>query len=422
MKKMTAIVVGYGARGATYASFAMDHADQMEIVAIADPNPVRQQTAKERHGLRDENIYNSWEDIVQQPKLADFAIVGTQDTLHFAPAMALIEKGYHLLLEKPMAPTPEECEQITLAAERKGVWVVVCHVLRFTQFWLAIKDIIDAGKLGTVLNIQHMENVGHIHQSHSFVRGNWRNSAESNCMLMQKCCHDMDILQWLLGKKCKKVQSFGGLHYFCRDNMPEGAPDRCVKGCPVADTCHYNAVKIYYDDKENLWFRSVAASTIDMPSDEQVMEAITTGPYGRCVYQCDNDVVDHQTVNLEFEGGCTVAFSMNAFNEGGRFIRIFGTEGELVTKDQKTLELYCFATKTWQTIDLTSYGNDITSGHGGGDTGIMEDFLSLMRTGKPSKSICPVRTSYENHLIVFAAEKSRLTDRVVLLEEYDSRV
>ena len=420
MKKMKAIVVGYGARGSTYAAYAMDHPDELEIVAIADPNPVRQQTAKQRHSLKDENIYNTWEDIVQQPKLADFAIVGTQDTMHFGPAMALIEKGYHLLLEKPMAPTPEECKQITLAAERKGVWVVVCHVLRFTQFWLAIKNIIDEGRLGTVLNIQHMENVGHIHQSHSFVRGNWRNSAESNCMLMQKCCHDMDILQWLLGKKCKKVQSFGGLHYFCRENMPEGAPDFCVKGCPAADTCHYNAIKIYYDDKENLWFRSVAASTIDMPSDEQVMAAITSGPYGRCVYQCDNDVVDHQTVNLEFEGGCTVAFSMNAFNQGGRFIRIFGTEGELVTRDQKTLELFSFDTKTWQTIDITAYGNDITSGHGGGDTGIVKDFLSLMRSGQPSKSICPVRTSYENHLIVFAAEQSRLTDRVVLLEEYDN--
>ena len=201
--------------------------------------------------------------------------------------------------------------------------------------------------------------------------------------------------------------------------MPEGAPDRCVKGCPVADTCHYNAKKLYFDDKDNLWFRSVAAQTIDMPTDEQVMEAITYGPYGRCVYQCDNDVVDHQVVNMQFAGGCTASFSMNAFNEGGRFIRIFGTEGELVSSmEQSELRLFSFATQKWESIQISAYGNDITSGHGGGDTGIMVDMLSLVRGEEPSYSICPLRTSYENHLIAFAAEESRLTNRVISLKDY----
>lgn len=419
MKKLTAIVVGYGSRGATYASYAMEHPEELEIVAVADPNSIRRQTAKERHGLSDANLYSSWEELAAQPKQADFAIIGTQDNMHYSPAMALIETGYHLLLEKPMAPTPWECEQITLAAERKGVQVVVCHVLRFTQFWRAIKNLILAGRLGKVMSVVHMENVGHIHQSHSFVRGNWRNAEESSCMILAKSCHDMDILQWILDKKCVQIQSFGGLHHFCRENMPEGAPDRCVKGCPAAEQCHYNAVKLYYEDKENLWFRSVAAKTIDMPTDEQVMEAITSGPYGRCVYRCDNDVVDHQMVNMEFEGGCTVAFSMTAFNEGGRFIRIFGTEGELVSsRDQKALELFSFDTRTWETIDITAYGNDITSGHGGGDTGIMVDILSLLRGEQPSYSICPVRTSYENHLIAFAAEESRQQNKIVSLQDY----
>ena len=419
MKKLTAIVAGYGSRGSRYASFAVQHPEQLEIVAVADPNPTRQKTAKELHSLDDSMVFDSWEQLAALPKVADFAIVATQDSMHVGPALALIEKGYHLLLEKPMAPNAEDCEKITLAAERKGVKVVVCHVLRFTHFWRAIKDVILAGKLGKILNIVHMENVGHIHQSHSFVRGNWSNSERSSCMLLQKSCHDMDILQWLLGEKCEQVQSFGGLHHFCRENMPEGAPDRCVKGCPVADTCHYNAKKLYFDDKDNLWFRSVAAQTIDMPTDEQVMEAITYGPYGRCVYQCDNDVVDHQVVNMQFTGGCTASFSMNAFNEGGRFIRIFGTEGELVSSmEQSELRLFSFATQKWESIQISAYGNDITSGHGGGDTGIMIDMLSLVRGEEPSYSICPLRTSYENHLIAFAAEESRLTNRVISLKDY----
>ena len=420
MKKLTAVVVGFGGRGATYAKYSISNPDELQIVAVAEPNPVRLETARQRHNIPADKLYTSWKDLAAQPKMADFAIIATQDNMHYEPALALIDKGYHLLLEKPMAPTPQECRDITEAAERKGVKVVVCHVLRFTPFWKTIKNVIDSGRLGKVMSIIATENVGHIHQSHSYVRGDWRNTAESSCMIMAKCCHDMDILQWLLGTKCKYIQSFGSLSHFNRDNQPAGAPDYCVKGCPVADTCHYNAIKLYYDDKENLWFRRAAAQTLDMPTDEQVMEAITPGPYGRCVYCCDNDVVDHQVVNMEFEDGCTVSFSMNAFNKGGRYILIYGTEGELTTAlDQEYLELFSFATQQRETIDISLTGNDIDSGHGGGDTGIMVDILSLLRGETPSNSICEVRTSYENHLIGFAAEESRLRNQVVSLEEYE---
>lgn len=419
MKKLTAVVAGFGGRGAIYSSYAMDHPDELEIVAVADPNPLRRETAQKRHHIGADRLYTTWEDLAAQPKLADFAIVATQDNMHCAPALALIEKGYHLLLEKPMAPTPQECKAITEAAERKGVHVVVCHVLRFTEFYRAIRDILDSGRLGRVMSVIASENVGHIHQSHSFVRGDWRNTEESTCMIMAKCCHDMDILQWLLGKKCTQVQSFGRLSHFGPANRPAGAPDYCVRGCPVADTCHYNAVKLYLEDKENLWFRRTAAQTIDMPTDAQVLEAITTGPYGRCVYACDNDVVDHQVVNLEYEDGCTVSFSMNAFNQGGRAIHIYGTEGELKgSTESKKLELFSFATGQWETVDIRRSGNDITSGHGGGDTGIMVDLLSLLRGETPSKSVCDVRTSYENHLTGFAAEAARLSNSVISLDDY----
>ena len=420
MKKLTAVVIGYGGRGSTYARYAMEHPEELDIVGVAEPNPIRRETAQKRHNIPGNRLYLTWEDLAAQPKMADFAIVSTQDNMHYAPALALIDKGYHLLLEKPMAPTPEECKDITEAAEKKGVKVVVCHVLRFTPFWRAVKNVILEGRLGKIMSIIGMENVGHIHQSHSFVRGDWRNTAESTCMIMAKCCHDMDIYQWLLGQKCKQVQSFGTLTHFTKENQPAGAPNRCIEGCPVADTCHYNSLKLYLDDKENLWFRRTAAQTIDMPTDEQIVDALKNGPYGRCVYCCDNDVVDHQVVNLEYEDGCTLSFTMNAFNEGGRSLRIFGTEGELVSsKDQKTLELFSFKTQKWETIDISLVGNDITSGHGGGDTGIMIDTLSLFRGETPSYSICDVRTSYENHITGFAAEESRLRNQVISLADYE---
>jgi len=423
MKKLSAVVVGFGGRGATYAKYAMEHPQELEILAVADPNPTRRETAAQRHGIPEEKLYTTWEELAAQPKMADFAILATQDNMHHAPALALIEKGYHLLLEKPMAPTARECKEITEAAERKGVKVVVCHVLRFTNLWRAIKKAIDDGRLGKIMSVIAMENVGHIHQSHSFVRGDWRNTEESTCMIMAKCCHDMDILQWLLGSRCVQVQSFGSRSHFRPENRPEGAPDRCIEGCPHGDSCYYNAVKLYLEDKENLWFRRTAAQTIDMPTDEQVVEALKTGWYGRCVYACDNDVVDHQVVNMQFDDGCTVSFTMNAFNEGGRGIRVFGTKGELVYEPgAEVLKIFPFETRQWEDIPFKGVGNDITSGHGGGDTGIMIDLLALLRGETPSKSVCEVRTSYENHLIGFAAEQARLENRVVSLADFDRSI
>lgn len=418
MKKLTAIAVGYGMRTTAYAKYAVEHPDELEVVAVAEPVENKRNYAKELHNLPEDKVFTDWKQFAELPKLADFAIIGTQDNMHFEPAMMLIEKGYNLLLEKPMAPTPQECKKIAEAAEKKGVKVVVCHVLRFTKFWHKVKDIIDNGDLGDIVSVTHFENVGNLHQSHSFVRGNWRNSKESAPMILAKSCHDMDLLQWLIGKECNKIQSFGSLSYFNENNRPEGAPDYCVQGCPKADECYYNAVKVYYDDKENDWFRGVAANKVN-PTDEDVMEAITNGPYGRCVFACDNDVVDHQVVNMEFEGGVTVSFSMNAFNLGGRHIKIFGTGGELYgDMEENTIDVYSFKTKKITRYENDKIVGDITGGHGGGDTGIMVDLIKYINGEPTGKSICDVRTSYMNHILSFAAEEARVTGNIIDVKKY----
>ena len=425
MKKITAISIGYGGRASTYCNYAKEHPEELEIVAVADPNPARRQLAAEKHQLSEDRLYTTWEDLAAQPKMADFAIIGTQDNMHYAPAMALIEQGYNLLLEKPMAPTPKECKDITEAAERKGVKVIVCHVLRFTPLWRTIKNLIKEGRLGRIISIIAMENVGHLHQAAGYVRGPWRRAEDSSCMIMAKCCHDMDLLQWLVGKKCKQVQSFGKLSYFNRENRPEGAPTYCIDGCPHGETCHYNAVKFYIEDEvSHEWFQSYLKTHFDSSVTEE--DALRMDCYGRCVFDCDNDVVDHQVVNMEYEDGCTVSFTMCAFNEGGRFIRIFGTDGELVANTQKSeIELFTFGSKPWtdekqkwETIPV----EEAQSGHGGGDTGIMVDILSLLRGETPTDSVCDVRVSYENHLAGFAAEESRLTNQVINLKAYEESI
>lgn len=426
MKKLTAVILGYGGRGSIYGRYALEQPQQLQIVAVADSLETKREQAREHFGLPEQRVFSDWHRLADCDRLADFAIVTLQDSLHYEAALALIDKGYHLLLEKPMGVTPAQCKAITEAAEKRGVQVVVCHVLRFTRFWQGIKEVLDAGTLGEVMSVIHMENVGNVHQSHSFVRGNWRNAAESTPMILAKCCHDMDILQWLIGKDCKRVQSFGSLTHFTKENRPEGAPERCLMGCPAESTCPYQVQRVYMQNKDDGFtriLRSVVANTTEPPEDAAVMEALRTGPYGRCVYACDNDVVDHQVVNLEFEGGCTVSFTMNAFNYGGRFIRIFGTKGELVgDMEACTLQLYSFADCSWSAVKLQKVGQGIEAGHGGGDTGIMQDFLRLLRGEDCGKGICQVRTSYKNHLIAFAAERSRVEGTVISLQEYAEKL
>ncbi len=415
MKKIKAILIGAGLRGQTYTDYALDHPDQLEIVAVAEPIEDRRNYIKEKHHLDEAMCFEDYKPLLDLGKIADVAIICTMDRDHYEPAMRAIELKYDLLLEKPIAPTAKECADIRDAADRNGVQIIVCHVLRYTPFYMTLKKVLDDGLVGRIMSIDAIENVGNVHQSHSFVRGNWGNSQKSSFMLLQKCCHDMDILQWLVGEKCVNVSSFGKLSYFTKENKPEGAPSRCIEGCPAKD-CYYNAVKLYLEDEKNDWFRC-AATKKTAPTNEDVKEALEKGPYGRCVFDCDNDVVDHQVVNLEFADDTTISFTMSAFNKGGRDIKIMGTKGEIVgDMSQSKIEFYDFAARTWREIPVEAFDENV--GHGGGDEGIMRDFIAYLNGEYTGKSIADIDISCENHMIVFAAEQARLQKQVVNLEEF----
>lgn len=420
MEKKKLIVIGCGARGKAYASIAKEMEGCFEVVAIAEPLKERREHLQKLWNLPEERCFSSWEPLLALPRLADAAVIATMDRDHTAPAMKAIEKGYHLLLEKPVSPVPEECFAIERAANLRGVEVLVCHVLRYTPFFRAVKRVIDSGMLGEVVNIQHTEGVGNLHQSHSFVRGNWKNSQESSFMLLQKSCHDMDILAWLVGKPCLRAQSFGSLTYFREENAPKGAPERCMDGCPVGESCRFNAVRLYLDDKKNGWFRG-AATRMPSPTDADVEHALRTTEYGKCVFRCSNDVVDHQVVNLEFEGGVTASFTMSAFCRGTRTIRVMGTEGELTAEMKNPmLGILRFGEKEYQEIPVSDMVTDdsIVGGHGGGDQGIMHAFYELL-CGRRASGVCDIGETCRNHMIAFAAERSRLEGRVVCLSEYE---
>lgn len=409
------VLIGAGGRGLkVYSDLIADMKEKYKIVAVAEPIESRRMAVKKTHNIPDEMCFDDWKPLFACGKIADVAIIATMDKQHFEPAMQAISLNYDILLEKPVSTDEKECLQIALRAKEKGVKVVVTHVLRYAPIFTTIKNIIKQGKLGDIISINHEECVGNLHQSHSFVRGNWGNSVRACDMLLAKSCHDMDILQWLIDKKCQKVQSFGSLRHFRRENAPQGAPEYCIEGCPHGETCLYNAVKLYLDDKENGWFRRASTKEAE-PTDEMVEKAIRTTQYGKCVYKCDNDVVDHQVVNLLFEDDVTVTFTMCAFNKGGRYIHIMGTKGELhgTMENESIIRIRDFASDTVETLSLETEG-----GHGGGDKGILNTLYEYLQGTYKGYSVSDISTSVDNHLIVFAAEYSRRNQVVVDIEEY----
>ena len=420
MKNYKAIVIGAGSRGRGYSDIMKKLDDgRFTIVGVAEPLKDRRNYIKDYHNLEDKNCFNDWREILSVPKFADVAIIATMDRDHAEPAIKAMEMGYDLLLEKPAAPTAKDCMDIYRAAKKYGRKVMVCHVLRYTDFYKKLKATIQSGVIGEVVSVNHIEAVEPRHQSHSFVRGNWGNSERSSTMLLQKSCHDIDILQWLLEKDCEQVQSFGALKYFTPENAPEGAPERCTDGCPHAEDCYYNAIKLYYDNKKHDWFRRSSTKLPD-PTDEDVMNALKTTQYGKCVYKCDNDVVDRQSVNMMFEDGIVCNFTMSAFCEEGRVTRIMGTKGS-INASMKTgeVKVKLFGQDEYEVEDDSELiGDTIVSGHGGGDTGIILALYDYLEGNISADEVSEIGISCKNHLIVFAAEESRLNNTVVNFKDF----
>ena len=416
--KVKLLVVGCGARGTGYSKFALEFPDKAQVVAIAEPNPERRNAIGDTHGIPENLRFHDWKEAAAQPRLADAVLICTQDSMHEEPAIAFAGLGYDILLEKPMAPTAEACRNIVAAVKKAGVMFAVCHVLRYTEYTRRLKEVLASGAIGDIVSIQHLEPVGYWHQAHSFVRGNWRNEAESSFMLLAKCCHDVEWLRYVMDRPCKQLHSFGTLKHFRPDCAPAGAAARCLD-CPagIECDCPYSAIKIYLRDRldqgQTGWPVNVLTQNVTR---ETVLKALREGPYGRCVYACDNDVVDNQVVNMLFADGSTVSMTMTAFNaHSGRLTRIFGTRGSIDT-DSNTITLFDFLTNKKTVID-TAVKNDggILSGHGGGDFGLMAAFVSAVAERDPSQILSGTDETLESHLMVFAAEESRRTGKVVSL-------
>ena len=408
-------VVGAGGRGMMFGRVIAGVPEWARVTAVAEPRREYRESFAARHGIPAEGVFDDWRRLAASPRRTwDAVVVSTMDRDHVEPAVTFLEQGCHLLLEKPMATTLEDCRRIAAAQKKAGTVTSVCHSLRYQGGFAALKDLVSSGRIGRVVTMDQLEQVAWWHQAHSFVRGNWGNEGRSAFMLLTKSCHDIDYMAYLMGSDCRRVQSLGSLSYFTRENAPAGSGDRCTE-CAVEKSCPYSAIRHYVDADPKVSWPAQAASPLDH-SREARLSAVRTGPYGRCVWKTDNDVVDHQVVGMEFETGATATFTMTAFTQkSGRLIRVHGTEGE-VTFTEDSMQVRTFADGRSEDIVFDKEDGE----HGGGDERVVVSFLGAVREKNPSLVLTDVQESLRTHTIVFAAERSRRQGRTVEMEEMEA--
>lgn len=426
---LTAIIVGAGHRALTYASYAQHHPEELKIVGVADPSALRRERTAKHFGLTAAQLYRDADELATHEKRADFIINGTMDQHHVATSLPLLARGYDILLEKPIATSVDELEQLAEAARRHGRKVSVCHVLRYTPFYAAIRREVLTGSIGEILNVQATEHVSYHHMAVGYVRGKWnRLDRCHSTMLMAKSCHDLDIISWMKsGVAPVKVSSVGGNFQFRPEKAPAGAGTRCLVDCPIEADCLYSAQKHYLDHPER-WKFYVWDSIegIENPTMEDKVASLQgDNPYGRCVWKCDNDVVDHQSVAIEFADGCTATLNMvGGSARPARHLHLIGTKGEI----QGCFEDSRFVVRgidpragheyTERVVELDVSGDmsGALGGHGGGDLRLVRDFLQVLRGVAPSISSTPLKDSLSGHRIGFAADRAREKGITVTLE------
>ena len=407
---VSCVVIGGGQRGFGYSRYAKDFPHLLKVVGVADVKQSVCNKFKKAYQLNDKQIFSDWKDLLKIKKIADFAMICTPDKLHKEPAVAMARKGYHILLEKPMATSVEDCKSIVEACKNAGVMMSICHVLRYFPPNLKIKELIKSGAIGEVVNIQHLEPVGFFHFAHSYVRGNWRNEKESCFSLLAKSCHDIDLICNWMDEDCISISSFGSLNHFKQENRPKGGGKRC-SSCKVESSCCYSALKIYQEPAEKGYFGWPVSVVTDVEDLAVLKEKLRSGPYGRCVYNCDNDVCDNQVVNMKFKSGKTASFTMVAFTEKicQRETKVFGTKGQLSYNGGDTVVHYDFLTQksSYHLCPSPIKPNISLRGHNGADFCLMDAFVKAVLLQDSSLIKSKPDDALSSHNVVFAAEHSR---------------
>lgn len=430
MKKLKAALLGAGNRGQIYCDYALTCPDELEIVSVIDINPFKMNEAGDKYGINNGMRFLSLDEFIKANVECDFVVNATMDEMHYETAMKLIEAGYNLVLEKPITGNLSELLDIERAAREKGVKILVCHVLRYTPFYRGIKEIIDSGKIGKVINLQLNEHVWYGHFVNSYVRGKWR--SEKACgsgLLLAKCCHDTDLICWLNNiSQPKTVSSFGSKSFFTEKNAPQGATQYCYE-CPNKESCMFNAYK-FQIEKDFIPFYTWA--DLNKPLEEitleEKVEFLKKDVYGQCVYKTDMDIVDRQCVSVEFENGSIATLNMiGGTSKAGRHIHVICEYGEIVGYvEESKIILRVFDQNevkyTEEVIDcskeyLRGDGDNSVAGHYGGDYFLMKDAVRYFNGISESVSVTKIEDSLNGHYVCYAAEISRKERKILSLDE-----
>ncbi|MFW6156801.1 MAG: Gfo/Idh/MocA family protein [Armatimonadota bacterium] len=418
---VTAVIVGAGHRGVGYANLSLQKPEMLNIVGVADPDELRREKAAERFDVPKEHLYETAQEMAQVPQFADAVINGTMDLDHVPTTLPLLGAGYDVLLEKPICPTREELLELLQTVRRTGRTLMIGHVLRYAPFYVAIKERLLAGEVGDVYAVHSTEAVSYHHMAAAFVRGRW-SRRETNPMLLAKCCHDLDLITWYSsGVRPTRVSSMGARTIFREENAPEGSGTRCLVDCEIEAECPYSARKNYLEQRRWGAYAWEAIEHIERPTEEDRERSLREdNPFGRCVYRCEGDVMDHQSVIIEFENGATASHDMiTATSRPGRTVHIWGTDGEI----EGFMEDGAFVVRHPDPREGHEYSEervdlDISGAmHGGGDMRLVEDFIRAIRGEERSISSTDVLDSVYGHLIAYAADEAMMQRKVVEIED-----
>ena len=431
-KKVTAVIVGAGHRSLMYAQYALEHPEELEITGVADPDPLRRSKAAAMFGIPENRCFESAQELAKQPKLADAVINGTMDNQHVETAVPLLRRGYDMLLEKPFATNERDMWALYDAVKETGRTVMICHVLRYAPFYSEIKKRVLSGEIGEIINLQVTEHVSYHHLSVAYIRGKWNNEEQCGAtMLLAKCCHDMDLLMWMKsGIAPEYVASFGSDFQFAPEKRPENAGTRCMVDCPIEADCDYSARKLYIDHPERWGFYvwDYLAHLENPTLEDKIRSLCTDNPHGLCAWACGHKGVDHQSVLLNFEDGCTATLNMiGGAAKAERNIHIIGTKGEIkgVFDDSvytvRKIDHTVPDGWTEERVDLKIGGDKsgMNGSHGGGDLRLVEDFVHVLQGEKPSVSCTKIEDSVNGHLAVFLADRARETAQVMKFPAYE---
>lgn len=431
MKKIKAIVIGYGDRGSIYADYALADKDRFEIVGVVDPNDFKLQLAKEKFNLQDNQLFSNINDCLKTNPECDLFINATMDQLHYEVMKAVLNKKYNMLTEKPIVGNEKQLLELKSLADKNHCLVFVCHVLRYTPFYSTIKQMILDGKIGKMISIQMDEHVGIAHYGGSYVRGKWNN--EEECMssfLLAKSCHDIDIMCWLNNSTLpEKVASFGGRYFFIRENAPKGSTETCFD-CPLEKACLYSAIKHYIECNwsSNLTWPQIKKKSEDITLEDKINFLKTTS-YGKCIFKVDDaDITDRQCLIVDFKDGSIGNFNqIGGAPQAGRYIHIVGSLGEIVGNAESGVITYMPANR--DSLECEKIKIDVnkqinkqfgTFGHMGGDFQIMKSVVDYLNGDKSSISITSLGDSINSHLVVFAADKSRKTNKIIKVKSSEN--